>query len=253
MQFWPSVIPWCMELSNWSTLAHGDIYGAFSLLLNSWSELLCRLLLAMVGTAILVALNTWRTVHSCHSTRIAAWSQPSGFLSTRIWMVFFVGANTVPSCKWLKRFVTISVLFQSPIFSWWSGEHLFLMVVPIIQKTKMGKAMRTVSVASDAAHLMGDQRKRTISFTFALGSAWQVLVVSWLVCITDRAFDGEMTIRFLSQPFWRNRNHSRCCSRWTVIGHWKLLRYSDRSSFQTSVMPLCMPGSLLHPSSRYPR
>ena len=41
----------------------------------------------------------------------------------------------------------------------------------IVQKTKMGKAMRAVSVDSDAAQLMGINVNRTISFTFALGSA----------------------------------------------------------------------------------
>ena len=35
----------------------------------------------------------------------------------------------------------------------------------------MGKAMRAVSVDSDAAQLMGINVNRTISFTFALGSA----------------------------------------------------------------------------------
>jgi branched-chain amino acid transport system permease protein len=41
----------------------------------------------------------------------------------------------------------------------------------IIKKTKMGKAMRAVSVDADAAQLMGINVNRTISFTFALGSA----------------------------------------------------------------------------------
>ena len=53
------------------------------------------------------------------------------------------------------------------------GVSVFLMVALqfIIQKTKMGKAMRAVSVDSDAAQLMGINVNRTISFTFALGSA----------------------------------------------------------------------------------
>ena len=41
----------------------------------------------------------------------------------------------------------------------------------IVKRTKMGKAMRAVSVDSDAAQLMGINVNRTISFTFALGSA----------------------------------------------------------------------------------
>ena len=41
----------------------------------------------------------------------------------------------------------------------------------IVKKTKMGKAMRAVSVDSDAAELMGINVNNTISFTFALGSS----------------------------------------------------------------------------------
>ena len=49
------------------------------------------------------------------------------------------------------------------------ASMVFLQLV--IQKTKMGKAARAVSVDSDAAQLMGINVNRTISFTFALGSA----------------------------------------------------------------------------------
>ena len=41
----------------------------------------------------------------------------------------------------------------------------------VVKQTKMGKAMRAVSVDSDAAQLMGINVNSTISFTFALGSA----------------------------------------------------------------------------------
>lgn len=41
----------------------------------------------------------------------------------------------------------------------------------LIQKTKMGKAMRAVSEDAGAAQLMGININRTISFTFAIGSA----------------------------------------------------------------------------------
>ena len=41
----------------------------------------------------------------------------------------------------------------------------------IVQKTKMGKAMRAVSFDRDAAQLMGINVDNTISFTFAIGSA----------------------------------------------------------------------------------
>ena len=41
----------------------------------------------------------------------------------------------------------------------------------IVQKTKMGKAMRAVSVDPEAAQLMGINTNTVIAFTFMLGSA----------------------------------------------------------------------------------
>ena len=84
-------------------------------------------------------------------------------------------------------------------------------------KTKMGKAMRAVSVDSDAAQLMGINVNRTISFTFALGSTnrcWWGL--DRFVLQLDRAFDGDDTRdqSLCRSRSWRNQNHSRCGPRW---------------------------------------
>lgn len=53
------------------------------------------------------------------------------------------------------------------------GTSLVLMVLLqfIVQKTKMGKAMRAVSIDTKAAELMGINSNTIISFTFLLGSA----------------------------------------------------------------------------------
>lgn len=48
---------------------------------------------------------------------------------------------------------------------------LMLILTYVVQHTKAGKAMRAVSFDTDAARLMGINVDRTISFTFALGSA----------------------------------------------------------------------------------
>jgi len=50
---------------------------------------------------------------------------------------------------------------------------VFLMILLqfIVKKTRVGKAMRAVSLDKDAAELMGINVNSTISFTFALGSA----------------------------------------------------------------------------------
>jgi len=48
---------------------------------------------------------------------------------------------------------------------------LMLLLQFVVNKTKIGKAMRAVSMDQDAAELMGINVDTTISFTFALGSA----------------------------------------------------------------------------------
>lgn len=48
---------------------------------------------------------------------------------------------------------------------------LMVLLQIIVKRTKIGKAMRAVSMDKDAAELMGINVDTTISFTFALGSA----------------------------------------------------------------------------------
>ncbi len=48
---------------------------------------------------------------------------------------------------------------------------LMVLLQIIVRRTKMGRAMRAVSVDADAAKLMGVDVNATISFTFAIGSA----------------------------------------------------------------------------------
>jgi branched-chain amino acid transport system permease protein len=48
---------------------------------------------------------------------------------------------------------------------------LMILLQFIVRKTRVGKAMRAVSLDQDAAELMGINVNSTISFTFALGSA----------------------------------------------------------------------------------
>ena len=161
--------------------AHGDIYmiGAFmgyylinTLLLNFF----VALILSMVGTAILgvvIEFLAYRPLRN--STRIAALITAIGvsFL-LEYGMVFFVGANTRSFPQVIKTVrYTLGPISISNIQLMILGISILLMVGLqfIVQKTKMGKAMRAVSVDSDAAQLMGINVNRTISFTFALGSA----------------------------------------------------------------------------------
>ncbi|KXT74044.1 High-affinity branched-chain amino acid transport system permease protein LivH [Streptococcus sp. DD10] len=161
--------------------AHGDIYmmGAFIgyFLINSLQmNFFVALILAMIGTALLgvvIEFLAYRPLRN--STRIAALITAIGvsFL-LEYGMVFFVGANTRPFPQVIQTVrYTLGPISVSNIQLMILGISVVLMIALqfIVQKTKMGKAMRAVSVDSDAAQLMGINVNRTISFTFALGSA----------------------------------------------------------------------------------
>ncbi|MBO4107476.1 branched-chain amino acid ABC transporter permease [Streptococcus suis] len=167
--------------------AHGDIYmmGAFMgyYLLNKMTfiqdgglRFFLALVLSMVGTAILgvvIEFLAYRPLRN--STRIAALITAIGvsFFLEYVMVYFFTAdVKAFPQAIKAVNFnlgpVTVTNI-QLIIL----GVALTLMVALqlIVKKTKMGKAMRAVSVDSDAAQLMGINVNRTISFTFALGSA----------------------------------------------------------------------------------
>ncbi len=161
--------------------AHGDIYmmGAFIgyFLINTFHmNFFVALLLTMLISAflgMLIEFLAYRPLRN--STRIAALITAIGvsFL-LEYGMVYFVGAEARAFPQALKTvkytFGPISITNVQFIIL---GVSLFLMLALqfIVKQTKMGKAMRAVSVDSDAAQLMGINVNSTISFTFALGSA----------------------------------------------------------------------------------
>lgn len=161
--------------------AHGDLFmmGAFIgyYLINVFHlNIFVALLLTMVITAclgMLIEFLAYRPLR--HSTRIAALITAIGvsFL-LEYGMVYLVGAEARAFPQALKT-VKYSL---GPVSI--SNVQIIILVVSIllmiclqfvVKKTKMGKAMRAVSVDSDAAQLMGINVNSTISFTFALGSA----------------------------------------------------------------------------------
>ncbi|MDO5079482.1 branched-chain amino acid ABC transporter permease [Streptococcus minor] len=161
--------------------AHGDLYmmGAFIgyyLINNFQLNFFVALILTMILTAclgVLIEFLAYRPLR--HSTKIAALITAIGVsFFLEYGMVYLFGANTrafpqaLETVKYNLGPITVTNV-QLTIL----GVSIFLMVALqfIVQKTKMGKAMRAVSVDSDAAQLMGINVNSTISFTFALGSA----------------------------------------------------------------------------------
>ena len=161
--------------------AHGDLYmmGAFIgyYLINSFQlNFFLALILTMVLTAclgVLIEFLAYRPLRN--STKIAALITAIGVsFFLEYGMVYLFGANTRAFPQALETVkYNLGPISVTNVQLTILGVSIFLMVALqfIVQKTKMGKAMRAVSVDSDAAQLMGINVNSTISFTFALGSA----------------------------------------------------------------------------------
>lgn len=161
--------------------AHGEIYmiGSFIgyFVLNYTNiGFFPAMILAMFSCAVIgvvIEFLAYRPLRK--STRIAALITAIGvsyFLQNI--MIYFFSANVRPFPQAIERQTyNIGFLQVSNIQLLILGTSVFLMLVLqlIIKKSRMGKAMRAVSVDADAAQLMGINVNRTISFTFALGSA----------------------------------------------------------------------------------
>ncbi|WP_373712824.1 branched-chain amino acid ABC transporter permease [Streptococcus sp.] len=161
--------------------AHGDLYmmGAFIgyYLINSFQlNFFVALILTMILTAclgVLIEFLAYRPLRN--STKIAALITAIGVsFFLEYGMVYLFGANTRAFPQALETVkYNLGPISVTNVQLTILGVSIFLMVALqfIVQKTKMGKAMRAVSVDSDAAQLMGINVNSTISFTFALGSA----------------------------------------------------------------------------------
>ena len=161
--------------------AHGDIYmlGAyigFMAITVLGVGFFPALLIAMVGCAILgVVIERIAYKPLRNATRIAA-------LITAIGVSYFFEAMTqrfmgtnvrafpnVLSTE-VIQFAGLRISYQQ-IYIFVTTIVLMLILQTIVKKTKVGRAMRAVSVDADAARLMGINVDATISYTFAIGSA----------------------------------------------------------------------------------
>lgn len=161
--------------------AHGDIYmlGAyigFMAITVLGVGFFPSLLIAMVGCAILgVVIERIAYKPLRNATRIAA-------LITAIGVSYFIEAMTqrimgtnvrafpnVLSSE-VIQFAGLRISYQQ-IYIFITTVVLMLILQTIVKKTKVGRAMRAVSVDADAARLMGINVDATISYTFAIGSA----------------------------------------------------------------------------------
>jgi branched-chain amino acid transport system permease protein len=96
----------------------------------------------------------------------------SFFLEYTAELVMGSGAKVIPSYYDNKTFYLGKVpLGLTSVITLVVTVLSMLVLTFLVQKTKLGKAMRAVSEDMDAARLMGINVNSTISFTFAVGSA----------------------------------------------------------------------------------
>ena len=161
--------------------AHGDIYmvgayvGFYAVTMTKMS-IIPALIISMVVTGllgILVEKIAYKPLRK--APRIS-------LLITAIGVSFFLEYTSMyfvsPTPRTFPNVIdSLSLNIGSFVIN---GQQLLIFIITVIlmvlltyivQKTKMGKAMRAVSVDSDAAELMGINVNNTISFTFALGSS----------------------------------------------------------------------------------
>ena len=161
--------------------AHGDIYmvGAFVgyTAINSLHlSFFLALILSMVFCAVLgVAIERIAYKPLRNATRVAALITAIGMsYLLQNGMIYLVGSETRAFPQVIKNkiyeFMGLQVS-QTQILIFATTIILMLALQLIVQKTKMGKAMRAVSTDADAARLMGINVDNVISFTFALGSS----------------------------------------------------------------------------------
>ena len=166
---------------NLINFAHGDIYmvGAYigyAAITYGHMGFIPALLIAMAGSAVLgVLIEKIAYKPLRNATRIAVLITAIGVsLLLEYSTMFFTTAEVRSYPKVLTDEVfhlgNIVISLQQ-IYIIVIAVVLMLVLQFIVHKTKVGKAMRAVSIDKDAAQLMGINVDRTISYTFAIGSS----------------------------------------------------------------------------------
>lgn len=168
---------------NLINFAHGDIYmiGAYvGFALTTFLHLgfLPALVLSMAVCSILgIVIEKVAYKPIRNSTRIAALiTAISVSLFLEYGMMYFVKPDTRTFPSVLKK--TELNFFNGGVVL--DSRNIYILLITvflmvgfqyIVHRTKIGKAMRAVSLDSEAAQLMGINVNGVISFTFAMGSA----------------------------------------------------------------------------------
>jgi branched-chain amino acid transport system permease protein len=161
--------------------AHGDVYmlGAFwgYYMINTfhvgfWTALILSMIFcAIIG--VIVEFLAYRPLRD--SPRIVVLITAIGvsfLLENGMSYLFSSSPRDFPQAMVMHRYHLGSLSISNvQVLILVTSIVLMILLQLIIKRTRMGKAMRAVSVDPEAAQLIGINVDHTISFTFALGSA----------------------------------------------------------------------------------
>ena len=161
--------------------AHGDIYmlGAYiGFIFSTRTHLgfIPTLIISMLFCSIIgVVIEKIAYKPLRNATRITALITAIGvsyFIEASTQKIMGTGSKAFPNLlpQGIIKILGIQITYQQLIILI-STIILMILLQFIVNKTKIGRAMRAVSFDSDAARLMGIDVDKTISITFAIGSA----------------------------------------------------------------------------------
>lgn len=173
--------------------AHGDIFMMagyfmiFAMTSFSWFIAIPLVLLATILLGVTIERVAYRPLRT--APRMSVMISAIGVsyllqnLATYLFTALPKGYPEIPFLKKIFRIGGLSaslVTFLTPVLT----LIIVYILIVLINKTKIGMAMRAVSKDYDTAALMGIKINRVITFTFAVGSA--LAAVGSVLYFTDR-------------------------------------------------------------------
>ena len=219
--------------------AHGDIFmmaGYFMIFAMASFPWYIAIPITLIGTVVLgvvIEKVAYKPLRSAPRMSIMISAIGVSYLLQNLATYLFTalpkGYPEIPILKKIYQFGDVSaslVTFITPVIT----IVLVIILIQLINHTKMGMAMRAVSKDYDTAQIMGIKINSIISYTFVIGSL--LAGIGSILYFTDRMtvypFSGSLPGLKCGCGSWRYRLNSRRRCRRIYTGHRRNNTYSRR-------------------------